>query len=68
MRFGDILSSPLKGLLAVFCLLAAPLLNADTQLPFKVHDIRVEGLQRLPVERVYAPCRFRPVTRLTVIR
>ena len=54
MRFGDILSSPLKGLLAVFCLLAAPLLNADTQLPFKVHDIRVEGLQRLPVERVYA--------------
>ncbi|KZY39050.1 outer membrane protein assembly factor BamA [Alcanivorax sp. HI0083] len=44
----------MKGLLAVFCLLAAPLLNADTQLPFKVHDIRVEGLQRLPVERVYA--------------
>jgi len=53
MRFGDILSSPLKGLLVVFCLVAAPLLNADTKLPFKVHDIRVEGLQRLPVERVY---------------
>ena len=54
MKFGDILSRLLKGSLVVFCLLAAPLLNGDTQLPFKVHDIRVEGLQRLPVERVYA--------------
>ncbi|EKF75112.1 outer membrane protein surface antigen family protein [Alcanivorax hongdengensis A-11-3] len=27
---------------------------ATANLPFKVHDIRVEGLQRLPVEKVYA--------------
>ena len=54
MRFGDIINRPLQGLLAVACLLLAPLVSAEALLPFKVHDIRVEGLQRLPVERVYA--------------
>ncbi len=29
-------------------------------LPYKVHDIRVEGLQRLPVERVYAALPIQP--------
>ena len=66
MKFGDILSRLLKGSLVVFCLLAAPLLNGDTQLPFKVHDIRVEGLQRLPVERVYASLPIQEIGRAHV--
>ena len=54
MRFGDKLNRLLKGLLAVACLCLIPWANAESLLPFKVHDVRVEGLQRLPVERVYA--------------
>ncbi|MDX1805240.1 MAG: outer membrane protein assembly factor BamA [Alcanivorax sp.] len=54
MRFGDILVGPLKGLLVMLCLMTASIANADASLPFRVHDIRVEGLQRLPVEQVYA--------------
>ena len=54
MRFGDKLNRHLKGLLAVACLCLAPWVNAESLVPFKVHDVRVEGLQRLPVERVYA--------------
>ena len=54
MRFGDKLNRLLKGFLAVACLCLIPWANAESLLPFKVHDVRVEGLQRLPVERVYA--------------
>ncbi|MQX54161.1 outer membrane protein assembly factor BamA [Alcanivorax sediminis] len=54
MIFGDTTRRLFKGWLATICLFAASLANANGMLPFKVHDIRVEGLQRLPVERVYA--------------
>ncbi len=54
MIFGDTTRRLFKGWLATICLFAVSLANANGMLPFKVHDIRVEGLQRLPVERVYA--------------
>jgi len=54
MIFGDTTRRLFKGWLATICLFAASLATANGMLPFKVHDIRVEGLQRLPVERVYA--------------
>lgn len=54
MIFGDTTRRLFKGWLAMICLFAASLASANGLLPFKVHDIRVEGLQRLPVERVYA--------------
>ena len=54
MKFGDLSRRLLQGWLAVTCLFAVSIAGANGLLPFKVHDIRVEGLQRLPVERVYA--------------
>lgn len=54
MRIGDTMARPLKGLMLVLCLIAATSVQAQGSLPFKVKDIRVKGLQRLPVERVYA--------------
>ena len=71
MIFGDITRRLLQGWLAMICLFAATLANANGLLPFKVHDIRVEGLQRLPVERVYAELPVQAgdiVTRDTVVR
>ncbi len=71
MIFGDITRRLIKGWLATICLFAVSLANANGMLPFKVHDIRVEGLQRLPVERVYAELPIQAgdtVTRESVVR
>ena len=71
MIFGDTTRRLLKGWLATICLFAASLASANGMLPFKVHDIRVEGLQRLPVERVYAELPIQAgdtVTRESVVR
>ncbi|MCK0152667.1 outer membrane protein assembly factor BamA [Alcanivorax sp. S6407] len=71
MIFGDITRRLIKGWLATVCLFAVSLANANGMLPFKVHDIRVEGLQRLPVERVYAELPIQAgdtVTRESVVR
>ena len=71
MRFGDTTRRLLKGWLAITCLVAATLAHANGNLPFKVRDIRVEGLQRLPVERVYAELPIQAgdtVNRDTVVR
>ena len=54
MIFGDLLIRLFKGTVVMACLVMAPWVNAQDQLPFRVHDIRIEGLQRLPVERVYS--------------
>ena len=37
-----------------FCIFFPAQAQTEAGLPFKVRDIRIEGLQRLPVERVYA--------------
>lgn len=54
MNFGT--KALLGGATMLICVLVSTLTPAaaDDLLPFKVRDIRVEGLQRIPVERVYA--------------
>ncbi|MZR61939.1 outer membrane protein assembly factor BamA [Alcanivorax sp. DP30] len=71
MIFGDTTRRLCKGWLVAICLFTASLASANGMLPFKVHDIRVEGLQRLPVERVYAELPIQAgdtVTRDSVVR
>lgn len=52
MRFGGFLQAWKIGLLASLVLFMA-LPAGAAELPFRVKDIRVEGLQRIPVERVF---------------
>ncbi|ASK34112.1 outer membrane protein assembly factor BamA [Alloalcanivorax mobilis] len=57
MNFGS--KALFGGAILLVCVLVSTLTQAtaadsSSPLPFKVRDIRVEGLQRIPVERVYA--------------
>jgi outer membrane protein insertion porin family len=52
MNYGGFLLRIVVVFLALFTSLATPLAVADPS-SFRVEDIRVEGLQRLPVERVF---------------
>ena len=46
--------SPFRLALVVLALILGAQTQASSLMPFRVHDIRVEGLQRLPVQRVFA--------------
>ena len=57
MNFGNTTKTLLSGALALVLIFSPVTVGAQSgggALPFQVRDIRVEGLQRIPVERVYA--------------
>ncbi len=62
MSFGHSTKTLWTGSLMLVLLFVSLLARASTTdlLPFKVHDIRVEGLQRIPVEKVYAALPIQP--------
>lgn len=62
MSFGHSTKALWSGSLMLVLLLVSVMAHAssDDLLPFKVHDIRVEGLQRIPVQKVYAALPIQP--------
>lgn len=55
MNFGNTTKTLLSGALALVLIFSPVTVGAQSgggALPFQVRDIRVEGLQRIPVERV----------------
>ena len=63
MNFGNTTKTLLSGALALVLIFSPVTVGAQSgggALPFQVRDIRVEGLQRIPVERVYAELPIQP--------
>lgn len=63
MNFGNTTKTLLSGVLTLVLILSPVTVGAQSgggALPFQVRDIRVEGLQRIPVERVYAELPIQP--------
>ncbi|WP_133492561.1 outer membrane protein assembly factor BamA [Alcanivorax sp. 24] len=71
MRYRETTQTLFGGVVLTLGALSPALVQAQEAVPFQVRDIRVEGLQRIPVERVYATLPIQPgdtVTRQSVVQ